>query len=39
LKEYDKAFEDAEICVSIKPDWGKGYLRKGLAEFYQGKLE
>jgi len=39
IQEYDKAYDDAEKCVSIKPDWAKGYLRKGLAEFYQQKYE
>lgn len=39
LEEYEKALEDADRCVSIKPDWSKGYLRKGLAEFYLEKHE
>jgi len=30
-EEYDKALEDASKCVEIKPDWAKGYQRKGLA--------
>lgn len=25
--------------MSIKPEWAKGYQRKGLAEFYLQKLE
>jgi len=33
LKEYQKALEDAEKCVSIKSDWSKGYGRKGAALF------
>lgn len=32
--EYQKALEDAEKAVSIKPDWSKGHLRKGAA--YRG---
>ncbi|XP_050422554.1 stress-induced-phosphoprotein 1 [Adelges cooleyi] len=28
---YQKALEDAETTVSIKPDWPKGYSRKGTA--------
>jgi stress-induced-phosphoprotein 1 len=33
MQDFHKALEDANTCVSIKPDWGKGYLRKGMAEF------
>jgi stress-induced-phosphoprotein 1 len=36
LNNFEKALEDANQCISIKPDWAKGYLRKGTAEF---KLE
>jgi stress-induced-phosphoprotein 1 len=25
LRNWDSAMEDAESCISIKPDWGKGY--------------
>jgi stress-induced-phosphoprotein 1 len=32
--EYQKALEDAEKAISIKPDWSKGQLRKGAA--YRG---
>lgn len=39
LEEYDKALVDAQICVDIKPDWAKGYLRRGLAEFYLKKYD
>ncbi|BES87703.1 STI1 [Nesidiocoris tenuis] len=35
--EYDKALLDAEKTVSIKPDWGKGYSRKGSALAYLGR--
>lgn len=31
LKNYEKAFEDANKCVELKSDWPKGYIRKGLA--------
>ena len=34
LEQYDKALEDANKCVTLKGDWGKGYQRKGLSEFY-----
>ena len=27
----DEAIEDANMCIQLKPDWAKGYLRKGLA--------
>jgi stress-induced-phosphoprotein 1 len=36
LEDYDKALEDATKCVNLKPDWARGYARKGLAEFYLG---
>jgi stress-induced-phosphoprotein 1 len=39
LKKFDKALEDAEKCVQIKPDWPKGFQRKGLALQAQGKLD
>jgi stress-induced-phosphoprotein 1 len=32
--EYQKALEDAEKAITIKPDWSKGQLRKGAA--YRG---
>lgn len=30
---------DANQCIQIKPDWGKGYSRKGLAEFKLGEQD
>lgn len=39
LKQWDSAIEDAEKCISIKPDWGKGYWRKGLAQSGKGDAE
>ena len=39
MEEYEKALEDAEKCIQIKPDWAKGYSRKGLAEFNLGKYD
>jgi len=39
LEEYEKALEDGTKCVSIKPDWPKGYTRKGLAEFFLEKYD
>jgi stress-induced-phosphoprotein 1 len=32
MGKYDKALEDANTCISTKPDWAKGYLRKAMAE-------
>lgn len=37
LEKYDKALEDGAECVRLKPDWAKGYTRKGLAEFFLKK--
>jgi stress-induced-phosphoprotein 1 len=34
LEQYPQALADAEKCVELKPDWVRGYTRKGLAEFY-----
>ena len=34
LEKYEQALEDGAKCVSLKPDWSKGYARKGLAEFF-----
>lgn len=31
LKYFDEAFVDAEQVVAMKPEWVKGWLRKGLA--------
>ncbi|CAE7425255.1 unnamed protein product [Symbiodinium pilosum] len=39
LEQYDKALEDGSECVRLKPDWPKGYTRKGLAEFFLKKYD
>jgi len=39
LQEFDKALDDAKKCISIKPDWGKGYGREGAAYHGLGDLE
>jgi len=39
LGEYEKALEDGAECVKLKPDWPKGYARKGLAEFFLKKYD
>ena len=31
LRNYQLALEDAESCIRIKPEWAKGYYRKGVA--------
>jgi hypothetical protein len=31
LGKYEEALEDANVTIAVKPDWGKGYFRKGLA--------
>lgn len=33
MKDYDGALEDAKECVSLKPDWPRGYSRLGAAYF------
>lgn len=38
LKQWDKALEDAEKTTQIKPDWAKGWGRKGTAEHGVGNL-
>jgi len=39
LEQYEKAHEDGSKCVELKPDWPKGYTRKGLAEFFLKKYD
>ncbi len=31
LNKFTNAIEDAEKCIELKPDWSKGYQRKGNA--------
>lgn len=38
LKEYQKALDDAEKTTEIKPDWAKGWGRKGTAHHGLGDL-
>ena len=38
LKDYDKALEDANKTTDIKPDWAKGWGRKGAAQHGVGDL-
>lgn len=37
MKNYQKAIDDAEMCIKLKPDWSKGYFRKGKAQQTIGK--
>jgi len=37
--DYDKALEDAERCIEVKPDWPKGYSRKGTALEFKKQYE
>lgn len=36
--DYQKALDDATKATEIKPDWSKGYVRKGAALRGQGDL-
>jgi stress-induced-phosphoprotein 1 len=38
LKNYQKALEDANKTTEIKPDWAKGWGRKGAALHGEGDL-
>lgn len=39
LKKYQDALDDAEKCIGMKGDWGKGYGRKGAALHGLGSFE
>jgi stress-induced-phosphoprotein 1 len=38
LKDWSKALEDASKTTEIKPDWAKGWGRKGTALHGEGDL-
>jgi stress-induced-phosphoprotein 1 len=38
LKDFSHALEDANKVTEIKPDWAKGWTRKGAALHGQGNL-
>lgn len=39
LGKFEMALSDANECIKIKPDWGKGYHRKGTALHKMRKFE
>ncbi|KAL8606237.1 hypothetical protein ACOMHN_012869 [Nucella lapillus] len=39
LQQYEKALEDAEHVVAMRPDWPKGYFRLGNALYGLGRNE
>nr|AFV50602.1 heat shock 90/70 organizing protein [Frankliniella occidentalis]AGC70809.1 heat shock 90/70 organizing protein [Frankliniella occidentalis] len=38
-EQFELAYADAEKTVTLKPDWGKGYSRKGSALAYLGRTD
>jgi len=39
IEKYEKALKDGAECVKLKPEWPKGYTRKGLAQFWLNQYE
>lgn len=39
MNDAENALQDGQKCIDIKPDWAKGYQRKGMALQAQGKNE
>ena len=39
MGHHDKAIEDAEKCIRLRPDWLKGYFRKGTALEAMNRLD
>eukprot|EP00894_Picocystis_sp_ML_P004952 jgi/Pico_ML_1/55469/g1146.t1 len=39
LKQYEKALEDAELCIALAPEWPKAFSRKGAALHGLGRLD
>lgn len=37
LKLYEEALDDAERCVMLAPEYAKGYVRRGAAEYSLGR--
>ncbi len=38
LKKVSKALEDADKCIELRPEWEKGYFRKGAVLEEQNQL-
>jgi len=38
LNQFDKALDDAQKCIDINQRWGKGYQRRGQAEYRLNKI-
>merc|ERR1712070_748880 len=38
-KKYEEALADASECIRLKPDFAKGYSRKGLAQYHLDQLK
>ena len=38
VKKYQEALNDGNKCIELKPDWGKGYHRKGNAQHGLGMI-
>lgn len=38
-RKYHHALKDADQCVRLKPDWPKGYARRGHAQYHLGRAE
>jgi len=39
MNQLSEAIQDAEECIKIKPDWGKGYQRKAMALHGMGEFD
>jgi len=39
LKQHEEALGDAEMCINLKSDWGKGHQRKAMALHGMGHLD
>jgi tetratricopeptide (TPR) repeat protein len=39
LNDFNKALSDAESCIRVRPNWLKGYFRKGVALEAMGRLD
>merc|ERR1719281_1570933 len=39
LTAMNEALKDADTCIELKPDFAKGYSRKGTAQFFMREYE